>query len=89
MDQVIEVTRHLSSEGVHYEVHPFLHHMHLRDHVRWSRIYGKWTACVLSLWSAWGVANFRPLLVPSLSADAILVLLLSVKPCVLLAKLLL
>jgi len=43
----------------------------------------------LSLWSAWGIATFRPLLVPSLSAGAFLVLLLGVKPRVLLAQLLL
>ena len=40
MDQVIEVVGHPSSEGVHHEVHLFLHHLHLCDYVRWSCIYG-------------------------------------------------
>jgi len=88
MDQVIEVARHPSSEGIHHKVHPFLHHLHLCDYVRWSHICDGWSTHVLSLWSAWGVATFRPFLVPSLSVGAFLVLLLSVKPCVLLAQLL-
>ena len=83
MDQVIEVTRHPSSEGVHHEVHPFLHHLYLCDYVKWSHICDGWMACILSLWSAWGVATFRPFLVPSLSVGAFLVLILSVKPRVL------
>ena len=87
MDQVIEVARHPSFEGVHHEVHPFLHHLHLRNHVRWSRICGGWTALVLSLWSTWGVATFQPFLIPPFSVGAFLVLLLSVKPRVLLARL--
>ena len=89
MDQVIEVAGHLSSEGVHHEVHPLLHHLHLHDHLRWTCICGGWATRVLSLWSAWGVATFRPLLIPSFSAGAFLVLLLSVKTRVLLAQLLL
>ena len=76
MDQVIEVARHLPSEGVHHEVHPFLHHLHLCDYVRWSHICDKWTTCVLSF------------LVLSLSVCAFLIFLLSVKPYVLLAQLL-
>ena len=88
MDQVIEVTGHPSSKGIHHEVHLFLHHLHLYDNVRWSHICDGWMARVLSLWSAWGIATFRPFLVPSLSAGAFLVLLLSVKPRVLLAQLL-
>ena len=52
MDQVIEVARHPSSEGVHHEVHLFLHHLHLCDYVKWSCIYDGWTARVLSIWSA-------------------------------------
>ena len=88
MDQVIEVARHPSSEGVHYEVHPFLHHLRLCDYVRWSRICDGWMALVLLLWSARGIATFRPFLVPYLSAGAFLVLLLSVMPHVLLAQLL-
>ena len=88
MDQVIEVARYLSSEGVYHKVHSFLHHMHLRDHMIWNRICGGWTAPVLSLWFAWGVATFQPLVVPSLSAGAFLILLLSIKPCILLTQLL-
>ena len=86
MDQVIEVARYPSSEGVHHEVHPFLHHLHLCDHMIWNRICGGWTAHVLSLWSAWGVATFWPFIVPSLSTDAFLILLLSIKPHILLAQ---
>ena len=89
MDQVVEVARHLSSKGIYHKVHPFLHHLYLYDHVRWSHICDGWMARILSLWSAWDVATFRPFLVPSLSAGAFLVLLFSVKPRVLLAQLLL
>ena len=88
MDQVIEVTRHLSSEGVHHEIHLFLHHLHLCDYVKWSRNCDRWTVRVLWLWFAWGITTFRPFLVPSLIPDAFLVLLLSVKPHVLLMQLL-
>ena len=88
MDQLVKVARHPSSEGIHHEVQPFLHHLQLRDHVWWSRIYGGWTACILSLLSAWGVAAFQPFLIFSLSAGTVLVLLLSAKSCVLLAQLL-
>ena len=84
MDQVIEVIKHLSFEGVHHEVHLFLHHLHLCDYLRWSRICDGWTARVLSFWSAWGVATFRLFLVLSLSVGTFLVLLLSVMPRVLL-----
>ena len=31
MDQLIKVARHPSSKGIHHEVHPFLHHLHLHD----------------------------------------------------------
>ena len=58
MDQVIEVARYPSSKGVHHEVHPFLHHLHLRDHMMWNCICGEWTAHVLLLWYARGVATF-------------------------------
>ena len=88
MDQVIKVAGHPSSEGVHHEVHPFLYHLHLYNYVRWSRICDRWTAHVLSLWLAWGVATFLPFLVPFLNDSAFLVLLLSVKPRVLLVQLL-
>ena len=89
MDQVIKVARHLSSEGVHHKVHPFLHHLHLHDYVKGSRICGGWTASILSLLFAWGIAAFRPLLIPSFSASSFLVLLLGVKCYVLLVQLLL
>ena len=82
MDQVIEVARHPSSEDVHHEVHMFLHHLHLHDYVRGSRICGEWSAGILLLLSAWGVAAFRPLLIPSFSASSFLVFLLGVKRCV-------
>ena len=38
--------------GVHHEIHLFLHHLHLYDHVWWSCLCGGWTACVLSPWFA-------------------------------------
>ena len=84
----IEVARYPSSEGVHHEVHPFLHHLHLYDHMMWNRICGGWTARVLSLWSAWGVATFWSLMVLSLNVGAFLILFLSIKPRILLAQLL-
>ena len=84
MDQVIKVIKHLSFEGVHHEVHLFLHHLHLCDYLRWSRICDGWTARVLSFWSAWGIATFRLFLVLSLSVGAFLVLFLSVMHRVLL-----
>ena len=58
MEQVIEVARHPSLEGIHHKVHLFLHHLHLYNYVRWSYICDGWTARVLSFWSAWGVATF-------------------------------
>ena len=85
MDQVIEVAGHLSSKGVHYEVHPFLHHLHLCDYVKESRICGGWSSGILLLLFAWGVATFQPLLIPSFSAGSFLVFLLGVKRCVFLA----
>ena len=36
VDQVIEVTGHSPSKSVHHKVHPFLHHLHLSDYVRWN-----------------------------------------------------
>ena len=72
MDQVIEVTRHLSSKGIHHEVHLFFHHLHLRDYVRGSRICDGWSIGILSLLSAWGVATFRLLLIPSWSSSWVL-----------------
>ena len=87
MDKVIEVARHPSFEGVHHEVHPFLHHLHLCDYVRGSHIYDGWSAGILLLLSTWGVATFRPLLIPSFSAGFFLVFLLGVKSCIFLAQL--
>ena len=46
-------------------------------------------AYVLSLLFVWGIATFRPLLVPSLNVGTFLVLPLGVKRCVLFAQLLL
>ena len=85
MDQFVEVVKHQSPKGVHHEIHLFLHHLHLRNHVWWSRIYDGWMTCILSLLFAWGIVNLRPFLVPSLSACSFLVFLLSVRPYVLLA----
>ena len=86
MDQVIEVARYSSSEGVHHQVHPFLHHLHLCDNVGWSYICDRRTTHILSFWSTKSFASFWPLLVSSLSTGAFLVLLLSVMPCVLLTQ---
>ena len=88
MDQVIEVARHSSSEGVHRKVHPFFHHLHLCDNVRWCHICDGRAAHILPFWFAQGVNTFQPLLISSLSTGAFLVLLLSVMPCVLLTQLL-
>ena len=87
MDQVVKVAGHLFSKGVHHKVHPFLHHLHLGDYVRWDRIDNGWLASILSFWSTRGVATFRPFLVPSFSTGAFLVLLLGIHNCVLLARL--
>ena len=88
MGQIIEVTGYSSFKGIHHEIHLLLHHLHLRDHMMWNRIYGGWTACALLLWSTWGIIAFRSLVFPSLSAGAFLILLLSIKPCILLVQLL-
>ena len=87
MDQVIEIVRHPSSKGVHHKVYSFLHHLHLGNYVRWNYIGDGWPTCVLSFWSAWGVASFQLFLVPPLSAGAFLILLLSIKVCILLVQL--
>ena len=84
MDQVFEVARHPSSKGVHHKVHPFFHHLHLGDYVRWNRVGDRWATCVLLFWLTWDIAFFWPFLVPSLSAGALLVFLLGIKACVLL-----
>ena len=85
MDQVIEVTRHLSSKCVHHKFHPFLHHLQLDHYMRWNCIYHRWVTRVLLLWPARGAATFRPFLVPSFSAGAFLVFLLGIHRHVLLA----
>ena len=87
MDQVVEVTRHPSSEGVHHEVHLFFHHLHLCDYVRRSRICAGRTAGILSFLPTWCVVAFQPFLVPSFNTVFFLVSLLGVKRCVLLVKL--
>ena len=88
MDQFVEIIRYPSPEGVHHEIHSFLHHLHLRDHVWWSRICSGWIDCILLPLFAWGVATLWPFLVPSLSAGVSLAFRLSVKACVLLVQLL-
>ena len=61
MDQFVEVVRHLSLEGVHHEVHPFLHHLHLYNHVWRCHVY------VLSLLSAQGIVALRSFSIPPIS----------------------
>ena len=51
VDQIIEVFGHSPSKGVHHKVHPFLYHLHLCNHVRWSRICDGWSTHTLSFWS--------------------------------------
>ena len=80
MDQVAEVARYSSSEGVHHQVHPFPHHLHLRDNMGRSHVYGRWTTQVWSFWSARGIATFRSLLVSFVCTCAFLILFLSVMP---------
>ena len=84
MDQVIEVARYSPSEGVHHQVHPFPHHLHLYNNVGWSHICDGWATHVMLFWSARGITTFRPLFVSFLSAGAFLVIFLSVMPCILL-----
>ena len=85
VDQIIKVVRHLSYEGVHHDVYLFLHRLHLLNNVGWSHISDRWTTHILSLWSAWGITTFRPLLVSSLGTSTFLVLLLNAVTRVLLA----
>ena len=87
MDQFIEVTRNPSSEGVHHEIHPFFHHLHLRDYLRGNYIRSCRTAGILSLLPTCGMTAFWPLLVPSFCVCSFLVFLLSVLLRVLLAQL--
>ena len=60
IDQLIKVVWHPPLEGVHHEVHPFLHHLHLRDHMWWHRICNKWTAGILSLLPTWALLPSSP-----------------------------
>ena len=78
MDQVVEVARYLSSEGVHHQVHLFPHHLHLCDNMGWSHVCSRWTTHVWSFWSVRGIATFRPLLVSFVCACAFFILFLSV-----------
>ena len=71
MDQLVEVVLHLSPQGVHHEVHLFLHHLHLYNHVWWFCICDEWTTNVLSLLSAQGAAAFWSFLVPSLGTGTL------------------
>ena len=82
MDQVVEVAQYSSSEGVHHQVHPFTHHLHLRDNMGRSHVCGRWTTQVWSFWSARGIATFRSLLVSFVCTCAFLILFLSVMSCV-------
>ena len=76
MDQIIEVTRHSSFEGVHHKVHSFLHHLHLCNNVKGSRVCSGRMAHVLSLRSTRGITAFQPLSVSPLSTSTFLVFLL-------------
>ena len=87
MDQVAEVARYSSSEGVHHQVHPFPHHLHLYN-VGWSHVCDGWMTRIWLFWLARGIATFRPLLVSFVYTSAFLVLFLSVMSCVPLMQLL-
>ena len=60
VDQIIEVARHSSFEGVHYKVHLFLHHLYLYDNVRRSRVCDGRAAHVLLFWFAWALLPSGP-----------------------------
>ena len=78
VDQIIKVVGHPSFEGVHHDVHLFLHRLHLHDNVGWSHISDGWTTHILSLWSALGITTFWPLLVSSLGTGTFLIFLLGI-----------
>ena len=78
VDQVVEIAGYSSSEGVHHQVHPFLHHLHLCDNVGWSHVCDRWTTHVWSFWPTRGIATFWPFLVSFVCASAFLVFFLSV-----------
>ena len=87
MDQIIEVSRHPSSKGIHHKVHSFLHYLHLGYYIRWNCICDGWATSVLSFWPARNIATFWPFLVPSLNASAFLVFLLGIHHRIFLAQL--
>ena len=87
MDQVAKVARYSSSKDIHHQVHPFTHHLHLRDNMGRSHVCGRWTTQVWLFWSARGIATFRPLLVSFVYTCAFLILFLSVMSCVPLTQL--
>ena len=66
VDQIIKIAGHPSFEGIHHDVHLFLHHLHLCENVRGSRVCNGRTAHILLLWSTRGVTTFQPLSVPPL-----------------------
>ena len=57
---IVKVVWHPLLEGVHHEVHPLLHHMYLRDHMQWCRIYDGWMAGILSLLPTWALLPSGP-----------------------------
>ena len=78
MDQVVEATGYSSFEGIHHQVHPFPHHLHLCNNVGWSHVWGRWRTHVWAFWSGRGIATFRPLLVSFFFTCAFLILFMSV-----------
>ena len=52
MDQFFKVAKHPSSKGFHHKVHPFFHHLHLGDYVRWNRVGDGWATRVPLFWPA-------------------------------------
>ena len=84
MDQVVEVAKHPSSEGAHHKIHPFLHHLHLGNYVRWNHVDDGWATRVLLFWPAWDITSFWLFLIPSFNVGTFLVFFLSIKFYVLL-----
>ena len=61
MDQLIEVARHLSSEGIHHEVHSFLHHLHLHNHVWYLQLMdGSYPVALICLGCYYPLALLGP-----------------------------
>ena len=87
MDQLVKVIWHPPLEGIHYEVHHFLHHLHLHNHMWWCRICDRRMAGILSLLPTWGMAALQSFLVTPFSTSALLLLLVIVGPSIPLVQL--